>query len=91
MVEGVNFPWGGFRTTAGMQVVDVFGNAIPGLYAAGDCAGGLNACADLGGVHLGGGFTLGRVAGLSAAGGAHDTAGHGSVLQAVPAPAGSTV
>lgn len=80
MVEGVTFPWGGFRTTTGMQVLDVFGAAIPGLYAAGDCAGGLNACAELAGIHLAGGFTLGRVAGRSAARGTHDSARHESVM-----------
>ncbi|TCK26385.1 FAD-dependent oxidoreductase [Pseudonocardia endophytica] len=67
MVEGVNFPYGGFRTTTDMQVLDVFGDPVPALFAAGDCAGGLNACAELGGIHLGGGFALGRVAGLAAA------------------------
>ncbi len=94
MVEGVNFPWGGFRTTPGMQVVDVFGDAIPGLYAAGDCAGGLNACAEMGGIHLGGGFTLGRVAGQSAARGLDGGPGHGSILlaeTAIPAPERTTV
>ena len=72
MVEGVNFCSGGFTTTTDMQVVDVFGAPIPGLFAAGDCAGGLNAVADLGGIHISGGLTLGRVAGRSAARGVHD-------------------
>lgn len=67
MVVGVNFCSGGFRVTESMQVIDVFGTPIPGLYAAGDCAGGLNPVADLGGIHLSGGFTLGRVAGRAAA------------------------
>ena len=63
MVVGVNFCCGGFRVTTSMQVIDVFGAAIPGLYAAGDCVGGLNPVSDLGGIHICGGFTLGRVAG----------------------------
>ena len=67
MVVGINFCCGGFRVSSAMQVVSVFGDPIPGLYAAGDAVGGLNPCADLGGIHLGGGFTLGRLAGLAAA------------------------
>lgn len=67
MVEGINFSCGGFRTTTAMQVVDVFGAPIPGLFAAGDCASGLNSAADLGGLHICGAFTLGRVAGDAAA------------------------
>lgn len=72
MVLGVNFCCGGFRVTNSMQVISVFGVPIPGLYAAGDCVGGLNPVSDLGGIHLAGGFTLGRVAGAAAARGADD-------------------
>jgi len=82
MVEGVNFCCGGFRVTTDMQVVDVFGAAIPGLYAAGDCVGGLNPVSDLGGIHICGGLTLGRVAGAAAARGVDDPGDHGSVLHA---------
>jgi succinate dehydrogenase/fumarate reductase flavoprotein subunit len=67
MVVGSNFVSGGMRVSTAMQVVDVFGEAIPGLYAAGDCVGGLNPTAELGGMRLCGGFTLGRVAGRAAA------------------------
>ena len=67
MVVGSNFVAGGLRVTAAMQAVDVFGAAIPGLYAAGDTVGGLNPTAELGGMRLCGGFTLGRIAGLAAA------------------------
>lgn len=67
MVVGSNFVSGGMRVSSAMQVVDVFGEAIPGLYAAGDCVGGLNPTAELGGMRLCGGFTLGRVAGQAAA------------------------
>jgi hypothetical protein len=42
MVLGVNFPSGGFRTTDRMGVVDVFGQPIHGLWAAGDTVGGVN-------------------------------------------------
>ncbi|MCE3549879.1 FAD-binding protein [Pseudonocardia sp. RS11V-5] len=82
MVEGVNFCCGGFRVTRDMQVVDVFGAAIPGLFAAGDCVGGLNPVSDLGGIHICGGLTLGRVAGRAAARGADDRSDHGTVLHA---------
>lgn len=74
MVEGINFCCGGFTTTTDMQIVDVFGAPIPGLFAAGDCAGGLNVVSDLGGIHICGGLTLGRVAGRAAARGVDDRA-----------------
>ena len=82
MVEGINFCCGGFRVTTDLQVLDVFGDAIPGLFAAGDCVGGLNPVSDLGGIHISGGFTLGRVAGRAAARDADGGAGHGTVLHA---------
>ena len=82
MIEGVNFCCGGFRTTTDMQVIDVFGSPIPGLFAAGDCVSGLNPVSDLGGIDICGGFTLGRVAGRAAATGVDDRGEHGSVLHA---------
>ena len=77
MVEGINFCCGGFRVTTDMQVVDVFGEPIGGLFAVGDCVGGLNPVSDLGGIHICGGLTLGRVAGRAAARGAGDGAAAG--------------
>lgn len=82
MVEGINFCCGGFRVTTDLQVLDVFGDAIPGLFAAGDCVGGLNPVSDLGGIHISGGLTLGRVAGRAAARGVDAGGGHGTVLHA---------
>lgn len=82
MVEGINFCCGGFRTTTAMQVVDVFGAPVPGLFAAGDTVGGLNPVSDLGGIHICGALTLGRVAGRAAARGQDDRADHGTVLHA---------
>ena len=73
MVLGVNFVSGGFRVTQSMQVIDVFGAPLRGLYAAGDCVGGLAATPELGGTRISGGFTLGRVAGEAAAAGTKDT------------------
>ena len=66
MVEGVSLTCGGFVTTLSMQVVDIWGKTITGLFAAGDCAGGLTPTAEMGGTHLGGGFVLGWEAGRAA-------------------------
>jgi len=64
---GICLTCGGFTTTKSMQVVDIWGKPIPGLYAAGDCAGGLTPTAEMGGTHLGRGFVLGWDAGRAAA------------------------
>ncbi|KAL3441404.1 FAD binding domain-containing protein [Aspergillus insuetus] len=66
MVVGINLTCGGFVTTKSMQVVDVWGKPIPGLFAVGDCAGGLTPTAEMGGTHLGGGFVFGWIAGRAA-------------------------
>jgi fumarate reductase flavoprotein subunit len=67
IVVGVGLSVGGFVTTESMQVVDVFGVPIPGLFAVGDCAGGLTLTSEMGGTHLGGGSVLRWVAGKAAA------------------------
>ena len=67
MVLGVNFPAGGFRTTDHMAVIDVYGQPIEGLWAAGDTVGGVNPCLGLGGIHISSAMTLGFVAGRAAA------------------------
>lgn len=69
MIAGVSLTVGGFVTTDTMQVVNVFGEVIPGLFAVGDVAGGLTPTAEMGGTHLGGGFTLGWLAGKAVAAG----------------------
>lgn len=80
MSVGINFPAGGFRVTTAMQVIDVFGAAIPGLYAAGDCVGGVAPAIGLGGIKIAAAVTLGRVAGAAAAGRLHaEPPEHGSV------------
>jgi succinate dehydrogenase/fumarate reductase flavoprotein subunit len=90
MVEGINFCCGGFRVTMDMQVVNVFGEPIPGLFAAGDCVGGLNPVSDLGGIHICGGLTLGRVAGRAAARGLGDGgAGNGGTERGGAAAGGA--
>ncbi|MGI9623187.1 MAG: FAD-binding protein, partial [Acidimicrobiales bacterium] len=67
MVEGINFPAGGFRVTTDAQVIDVFGEPIPGLFAVGDCAGGLSCTIGLGGMRITGALSLGRIAGRAIA------------------------
>ncbi|KIW94133.1 uncharacterized protein Z519_05449 [Cladophialophora bantiana CBS 173.52] len=67
LVPGVSLTCGGFRTTTSLQVIDVFGEPIPGLFAVGDVAGGLTPTAEMGGTHLGGGFVHGWRAGKAVA------------------------
>jgi succinate dehydrogenase/fumarate reductase flavoprotein subunit len=69
MVVGINFPAGGFRVTPDLQVVDVYGDPVPGLYAVGDCVGGIAPAIGLGGLKITPAVTLGRVAGRVAASG----------------------
>ena len=68
MVVGINFPAGGFRVNADMQVLDVFGDPIAGLFAVGDCVGGVSPAIGLGGVKITAALTLGRIAGQVVAG-----------------------
>lgn len=67
MVVGINFPAGGFRVTRDLQVCDVYGRTIPGLYAVGDCVGGIAPTIGLGGLKITPAVTLGRAAGRIAA------------------------
>ena len=67
MVVGINFPAGGFRVTLDTQVIDVFGDPIPGLFAVGDCAGGISPTIGLGGMRISAALTLGRIAGRTIA------------------------
>ena len=67
MVVGINFPAGGFRVSADMEVLDVFGDPIAGLFAVGDCVGGVSPAIGLGGVKITAALTLGRHAGQIAA------------------------
>ena len=74
MVVGVNFPAGGFRVSLDCEVIDVFGEVIPGLFAVGDCVGGIAPAIGLGGVKISSAVTLGRIAGRVAAGGERNDA-----------------
>ena len=67
MVVGINFPAGGFRVSLDCEVFDVFGDVIPGLFAVGDCVGGIAPAIGLGGVKISSAVTLGRIAGRVAA------------------------
>ena len=74
MIVGVNFPAGGFRVSLDCEVFDIFGEVIPGLFAVGDCVGGIAPAIGLGGVKISSAVTLGRIAGRVAAGGERSAA-----------------
>ena len=59
----------GLRVTPDAQVVDVFDAPIPGLFAAGECAGGFHGRAYMTGTSLGKAAVFGRIAGARAAAG----------------------
>lgn len=67
-VMGILIPVGGFRVSPAMEVLDVYGEPIPRLYAAGDNVGGVLPAGAIGGVHLSSAVAFGRIAGLAAAG-----------------------
>ena len=87
MVVGINFPAGGFRVSPRMEVADVHGRVIPGLFAVGDCVGGVNPAVGLGGIHISSALTLGRVAGRAAFEGTRGTVAGSDLLAAEPVPA----
>jgi fumarate reductase flavoprotein subunit len=53
-----------------MNVLDVFGTPIPGLYAAGETTGGFHGAGYMSATFVGMALIFGRVAGKSAAGAA---------------------
>jgi len=63
MITGINFPAGGFRVNADLQVLNVYGEPIPKLFAVGDCSGGLGPVIGMGGMRITPALTLGRVLG----------------------------
>ena len=71
MIVGINFPAGGFRVSKDMQVLNVYGEPIPKLFAVGDCAGGLGPVIGMGGMRITPALTLGRVAGRRIITGTH--------------------
>jgi tricarballylate dehydrogenase len=64
---GITFTFGGLKITSRGQVIDTEGNAIPGLYAAGELVGGLFYHNYAGGSGLAAGAVVGKLAGTSAA------------------------
>ncbi|MBT0779086.1 FAD-dependent oxidoreductase [Paracoccus sp. pheM1] len=58
---------GGVQVTTRMEVKDVFGNVIPGLYAAGEIIGGFHGPNYMSATQVGKALIFGRVAGRSAA------------------------
>lgn len=56
----------GLATNRRAQVLDVFGDAVPGLYAAGEISGGLHGAGYLSGTSLGKAAIFGRIAGQNA-------------------------
>lgn len=69
MKDNVVLVLGGLRANARGQVVDPFGKAIPGLYAAGELMGGVHGSKYYGGTAVGKAFTFGYLTGKNAAGG----------------------
>lgn len=66
-VQNVHFSCGGLRITPKTEVVDVDGNVIQGLYAAGEVTGGVHGTNRAGGNALTDNFVFGRIAGENAA------------------------
>jgi tricarballylate dehydrogenase len=67
---GITFSYGGLKIDASAAVIDQGGRPIPGLYAAGEMAGGLHYFNYAGGSGLTAGAVFGRRAGANAAAGA---------------------
>lgn len=63
----VHHTMGGLKITTDTEVVNTDGEVIPGLFAAGEVAGGIHAGNRLGGNALADIFTFGRIAGTNAA------------------------
>jgi tricarballylate dehydrogenase len=64
---GITFTFGGLKIDTRGQVIDTEGNAMPGLYAAGELVGGLFYHNYAGGSGLAAGAVFGKLAGNSAA------------------------
>jgi tricarballylate dehydrogenase len=64
---GITFSFGGLRTNTDAQVISTDGDAIPGLFAAGELVGGIFYFNYPGGSGLTNGSVFGRIAGANAA------------------------
>ena len=67
---GIVATYAGITVSPSAEVMDVFGEAIPGLYAAGEIMGGFHGAAYMTGTSLGKATVFGRIAGANAARGA---------------------
>ena len=67
LIMKIHHTMGGLEINTEAEVIDVNGNVIPNLYAAGEVTGGIHAGNRLGGNALTDAFTFGRIAGRNAA------------------------
>jgi len=67
LVPGITITFGGIKINAQAQVQEADGKIIPGLFAAGECAGGLYYDDYIGGASLANCLVMGRIAGQQAA------------------------
>ena len=67
VTAGVHHTMGGVKINTETQVIDVNGNVIPGLYAAGEVTGGVHGANRLGGNAVSDFVVFGRIAGAEAA------------------------
>ncbi len=67
VTAGIHHTMGGLKINTSTQVIDVNGNAIPGLYAAGEITGGVHGANRLGGNAVSDFVVFGRIAGEEAA------------------------
>ena len=67
IAPGVHHTMGGLKINTVCEVIDTQGNAIPGLFAAGEVAGGIHGANRLGGNAVADIIVFGRIAGQSAA------------------------
>ena len=64
----IHYCMGGLRIDAKARVIDIWGNPIPRLYAAGEVCGGVQGANRLGGNAIPDCIVFGRIAGINAAG-----------------------
>lgn len=67
LVPGITITFGGIKINEHAQVMEADGRIIPGLFAAGECAGGLYYDDYIGGASLANCLVMGRIAGYQAA------------------------
>ena len=67
VAPGVHHTMGGLKINTNTEVLDASGNAIPGLYAAGEVTGGVHGANRLGGNAVADIIVFGRIAGQQAA------------------------